>query len=173
LSEDGEMGIEKVRIDDRLIHGQILVAWARALSLDTLVIVSDDAAADPIEKELLEAGAPGPYHVEVIPVEEAVGKINSDAYAEQKAMILLPSAREALKLVEAGARLGAISVGGIHYSEGRRRILPYLYLDGEDEEALRRIASSGVRLEIQDVPANRSWMLEDLVGVEGESDSGS
>lgn len=165
------MAIENVRIDDRLIHGQILIAWARALALDTLVVVSDDVAGNELEKELVSASAPLPFRVEILTVAQAAEHIKADHYAKTKAMIILPSAEEALALVEAGATLPAISVGGIHYSEGRRRILPYLYLDDAEESALRKIAARGVTIEIQDVPANRKWLLEDLVGVEGGSDS--
>jgi PTS system mannose-specific IIB component len=164
------MAIENIRIDDRLIHGQILVAWARALSLDTLVVVSDEVAGNEVEKELVSASAPEPFVVEVLSIAEAAEKINAGAYNAKKAMIILPSAQEALRLLDAGATMSSVSVGGIHFSEGRRRILPYLYLDDEEEQALRGIASRGVTIEIQDVPANRKWVLEDLVGAEGGRD---
>ena len=132
---------------------------------------ADQVAASDWERELVSASAPVPFRVDIMSVDEAAGKLKQDPYAGGKAIVILQSAQDALRLIERGFETNVVNVGGINFSEGRRRILPYLYLDDAEEHALREIAGRGVAIEIQDVPANRKWMLEDLVGVQGGSDS--
>jgi len=146
------------RIDDRLIHGQIVVAWGAALRLARLVVVDDQAAASAWERELLASAAPG-VQVSVLPLAEAVACWAAERGAAGDAMLLLRDLRTARVLVESGADVPAFTLGGLHYAPGKTKLNEYVYLDDADREDARALLRRGVKLEAQDVPATRPQVL--------------
>lgn len=141
-----------VRIDDRLIHGQVTQGWGSHLHPQRIVLANDGAAASRWEQELYEAAAPEGMKVAVLPVEESPGRIEEWLDKEEDLMVLVESPQDALRLHEAGLAFEDLNVGGMHYREGRRRILPYVCVDEEDIQAFESLQERGVRIECADVP---------------------
>jgi mannose/fructose/N-acetylgalactosamine-specific phosphotransferase system component IIB len=149
------------RIDDRLIHGQVIVAWGLRMNPRRIWIVDDAAAADPWERELLSSAAPD-IDVRVVTVAEAAAHWREEAAAEGGAFLLVRGLGPARALVEAGAAVQRFNVGGIHYAPGRDKVHDYVYLDAADRDAARELLARGVELEVQDVPASRAIPLTAL-----------
>lgn len=146
------------RVDDRLIHGQVVVAWGARLAPRRIWVVDDGAAADAWERELLAGAAPG-VEVRVVTVAEAAAGWAAEAAAPEPAILLVRDLRTALALVEAGARPAVLNLGGLHYAPGKDKVAEYVYLDAEDRACARRLLGAGVALEVQDVPASRPQPL--------------
>jgi PTS system mannose-specific IIB component/fructoselysine and glucoselysine-specific PTS system IIB component len=149
------------RVDDRLIHGQVVVAWGRRLRPARIWVADDASAADDWERELLATVAPG-IDVRVVTVAEAAAAYAAEAAAPGGAFLLVRDLGTALALVEAGAAIPAFTLGGLHYAPGRDKINEYIYLGPEDRRAARALIARGVRLEVQDVPATRPQALPAL-----------
>ncbi len=150
------------RVDDRLIHGQVVVAWGQRLRPARIVVADDASAANDWERELLESAAPG-VTVRVTGLAEAAGGYAAEAAAPGGAFLLVRDLAGARALVEAGAAIPGFTLGGIHYSPGRTKVNEYLYLDEADRAHARALLARGVRLEAQDVPASRALPLAALV----------
>ena len=151
-----------VRVDDRLIHGQVVVAWGHRLRPARIWVVDDAAAADAWERDLFASAAPG-VDVRVITVAEAAAGWAAEAAARGAAFLLVRSLREALALVEAGATIPTLNLGGLHYAPGKDKVNEYVYLGEDDRAAARALLARGVTLEVQDVPATRAERLASLV----------
>ncbi len=151
-----------VRIDDRLLHGQVVVAWGQRLRPARIVVADDAAAANDWERELLATSVPG-VEVRVVPLAEGAAGWAAEAAAPGTAFLLVRSLSAALALVEAGARPSAINVGGLHYAPGKDKVNDYVFLDDADRAAARALIGHGVALEVQDVPASRPEPLATLV----------
>jgi PTS system mannose-specific IIB component/fructoselysine and glucoselysine-specific PTS system IIB component len=149
------------RVDDRLIHGQVLVAWGMRLRPARIVVADDASAANDWERELLESAAPD-IAVRVVPVAEAAAGYAAEAAAAGGAFLLVRDLATALRLLEAGAAVPGFNLGGIHYAPGRTKVNEYLYLDAADRAAARALMARGVELEAQDVPASRAQPLREL-----------
>ena len=149
------------RIDDRLIHGQVVVAWGHRFNPARIWVVDDAAAADALEREVFEGAAEG-VDVKVVPVAEAAAAYMRESAATGAAFLLVRDLATALRLVEAGAPIARYNVGGLHYSPGKRKVNEYVYLDDADRAAARTLLGRGIALEVQDVPASRSAPLESL-----------
>ena len=149
------------RVDDRLIHGQVVVAWGRHLHPRRIWVVDDATAANDWEKKLLASAAPG-VEVRVLTVAEAAAEYAQEALAEGGSILLVRSLAGAAALLEAGAPLPALNLGGIHYAPGRTKVNDYIYLSAEDRADARRLMARGVRLTVQDVPAARAVPLSEL-----------
>jgi mannose/fructose/N-acetylgalactosamine-specific phosphotransferase system component IIB len=149
------------RIDDRLIHGQVLVAWGHRLHPRRIWVVDDASAGDPWERELLASAAPG-VEVRVVGVAEAVAGYAGEASSAGSAFLLVRDLVTALALVQGGAPIPTFNLGGLHYAPGKDKVNEYVYLDAADRRAARALIDQGVQLDVQDVPASRSRTLLDL-----------
>jgi len=149
------------RIDDRLIHGQVLVAWGSRLNPARIWVVDDGVAASDWERELFRDAAPG-IEVRVAGVGEAAGAHAGEAGAPGAAFLLVRDLDTARRLAEAGARVEEWNVGGLHYAPGKEKVNDYVYLDARDRDAARALLLAGVRLSVQDVPASRAITLATL-----------
>ncbi len=149
------------RVDDRLIHGQILVAWAGRLHPRRIWVVDDAAAASPWERDLMSSAAPG-VEVQVVSVAGMAEAWAGEADAPGAAFLLVRDLRTARALVEAGAGIGALNLGGLHYAPGKSKVNEYIYLDDADRADARALLARGIALEVQDVPGARSEPLVSL-----------
>jgi PTS system mannose-specific IIB component/fructoselysine and glucoselysine-specific PTS system IIB component len=154
------LSLALVRVDDRLIHGQVLLGWGPTLDPARYVIVDDGLAADPFERALVE-GSAGGTPVEVLGVELAAPRLAALALAGEATVVLVRALPEAARLAAALGRAGAlpaaINLGGLHYAPGKTRVHDVVYLDRADRAALAALADLGVRVVVQDVPATRPF----------------
>jgi len=149
------------RVDDRLIHGQVVVAWGQRMSPARIWVVDDAVAASEWERELLESSAPG-VTVRVTSVADAADAWAGERDAPGGAFLLVRDLPTALRLVEAGAVPAMFNVGGLHYAPGKDKVNEYVYLDDADRAAARALLARGVALEVRDVPAARGVALQQL-----------
>ena len=150
-----------LRVDDRLIHGQVVVAWGRHLRPKRIWVVDDATAASEWERKLLGSAAPD-VDVRVVTIAEGAAAYAEEAAAEGAALMILRSLKAAADLVEAGAPIASLNLGGIHYAAGRTKVNDYIYLDTDDRAQARRLIARGVKLTVQDVPATRAVPLSEL-----------
>jgi len=156
------MPIRLCRIDDRLIHGQVVLGWARTLDIGDIVLVDDEVAASPWEQDLYRMAVPPELQVEFVSIEQARHRLR-EWQEGAKAVLILTGTIEAMARLLAGAsRPPAVNLGGIHHREGRTERLPYLYLTDDELGALRQLQSSGIKVSAEDVPGAGAVELEAL-----------
>jgi mannose/fructose/N-acetylgalactosamine-specific phosphotransferase system component IIB len=149
------------RVDDRLIHGQVVVTWSQHLHPQRVYVVDDACAGSEWEADLLRACAPD-LEVCVVDLDAAAAVYAEEAAAPGRAFLLVRCLQAALALVEAGAPIERFNLGGLHYAAGKQKINEYIYLDEDDRRAARALLARGVLLEVQDVPAARPELLTAL-----------
>ena len=161
------MAVELYRIDDRLIHGQVVVGWGQPLDLGFIVLVDDEVAASDWEQELYRMGVPPEMEVYFESVASAAGNIASYQADERPGLLLTVDIATMTRLVDATRRIPAVNVGGIHHRPGRMQRLRYVFLTAAEEEALRELARRGVAVTAQDVPSARPMPLDEVLASEG------
>lgn len=149
------------RVDDRLIHGQVVLAWGEQLHPKRIWVADDACAANEWESELLVSSAPG-FDVRVVTVDEAARCHGDEDVAPGGAFLLVRDLPTAARLVEAGATMRSLNVGGLHYAPGKDKINEYVYLDDADRAAAKALIARGITLDVQDVPATRAQPLAAL-----------
>ncbi|HEU4631822.1 MAG TPA: PTS sugar transporter subunit IIB [Gemmatimonadaceae bacterium] len=161
------MGIELYRIDDRLIHGQVVVGWGQPLDIAFLVLVDDEVAASDWEQELYRMGVPPGMTVNfesVASAAEALPRYRAD----RRRGILLTADIDTMRRLAEAAEIPAVNLGGIHHRAGRAQRLRYVFLSDEEAEALRALQRRGVTVTAQDVPAARVVPLDEVLAAHGE-----
>jgi len=151
-----------LRIDDRLIHGQVVLGWAEPLRIRPLVLVHDEIAGDAELKEAICASVPSHLNFSVQAVIGAVPLIN-DPSASRHMMVVVESPGTALDLWEQGAALKSVNIGGLHSSESRIKLLPYVFMSRRELEQIASLAQSGLHIWCQDLPSTPSVGWEKLM----------
>ena len=158
------MSIELFRIDDRLIHGQVVVGWGQTLGIAFIVLADDDVRANDWEQELYRMGVPPQVSVEFASVAEAAAKLAAWQTDARRGIVLTGDVSSMARLAAgANGALQRVNIGGIHYREGRRERLRYVYLTDEEAGALVALAQAGVEVSAQDVPTGTPVPLQDLL----------
>lgn len=155
------------RIDDRLIHGQVVHGWGGALRPTLIAIVSDALRAHPERADLYLFALPDGSRGRVVSVAEALAPGFAAEVAAERTILLFPGIEEALRLAEGGFGLSEVNLGGLHHAPGKSEMLPYVFLDALDREHLRALAHRGATVYAQDLPSNARHPMESWIG--GES----
>jgi mannose/fructose/N-acetylgalactosamine-specific phosphotransferase system component IIB len=148
------------RIDDRLIHGQVVEGWVNYLKATCIVVADDKVAANPVQRSIMEIAVPQGLRVVIGTVAEIGSRLRSPDLAGERAILLFSNPMDVLRILDAGIVCNAVNLGGMHYMPGKRKVLDVLALDEVDLAALREILHRGVRVEIQTVPTDRPQPLE-------------
>jgi D-glucosaminate PTS system EIIB component len=156
------------RIDDRLIHGQVVLGWGQPLDAGFIVLVDDAIAGSEWERELYRMAVPPGMDVYFHTTQDCVAAL--DRYrADPRPGILLTADVPTMCAVAAAGGVPAVNVGGIHHRADRRQRLRYVFLSPGEERGLRELAASGVVVTAQDVPAARPVSLDELLREEAAS----
>ncbi len=149
------MSFRLVRIDDRLIHGQVVAGWLRALGAKRIVIVDDATARDEFLREVLTLAAPQGVPVEVYPLAEGAARCLELASMPEPVIVLARSPRTIVGLRQAGVPIEVVDLGGMGAGPGRRRLHKTISVSPEELAELRELESMGTRVEIQIVADDR------------------
>jgi len=144
-----------VRIDNRLLHGQILETWAPRLHIRQVVVADDEAAASPLARCAMTLCLPPELLAEVRPV----GEVDFAALAASPipTLLLLRDVSALMRAVERGLTpdlARRINLGNVHYAPGRRPVTPSVYLDGDEVQKLQELAALGFEVEARAVPTD-------------------
>lgn len=150
----GNMNIALLRIDDRLIHGQVATSWAKAVKCEAIFAVNDDVANDELRRELLLQIVPPGLKGYVIPVEKAIKVYHNPKYTGKNILWLITKPADALRLIEGGVKIDKINVGGMTYKDGNKMLSDAVTVGKADVEAFHKLLDLGVDLSMQKVATN-------------------
>ncbi len=157
------MSLQLVRIDDRLIHGQVVAVWLRALGARRIVIVDDATARDEFLREVLTLAAPHGVPVEVLEVAEGAPRLKELAASPEPVMTLARSPRTVLELRRAGVPIAVVDLGGMGAGPGRKRLHKTISVSPAELAELKELEKLGTRVEVQIVADDRPIPLSALV----------
>lgn len=156
------MTLVLTRVDDRLIHGQVVVGWGRALSPDRIVLADDAIAGEEWEHELYRTGVPSALRVDFMTVTDAAHCVPELAASAERVVVLVADVASAVRLCQEAPAITAVNLGGFHRGDGRKQRLPYLFLSDEELATLRGLQERGVTITAQDLPNAMPVTLEKL-----------
>jgi mannose/fructose/N-acetylgalactosamine-specific phosphotransferase system component IIB len=158
-----------VRVDDRLIHGQVTVAWGSFLSPDRILLVNDEVAACDWRCELYEDTDTMGVPISILSVKDFGEQLKAGAWNTERVLLVVENPTDLLRVMHSGLEVATANIGGMHHSEGKRELLPYVFVDDRDVAALKEIMASGTRLEARDVPQAQPQDLSVLLGASEET----
>jgi mannose/fructose/N-acetylgalactosamine-specific phosphotransferase system component IIB len=160
------MPVALYRIDDRLIHGQVVVGWGQPLDIGFIVLVDDNVAVSDWEQDLYRMGVPPEMEIIFTDVAGAIRRHESFV-ADPRRGIVVTADIDTMQRLAAGTGIREVNVGGIHHRAGRSPRMRYVFLTPEEENQLRSLIDSGVKVTAQDVPSARPVPISEVLRGEG------
>ena len=158
------MNVQLFRIDDRLIHGQVLLGWARPLKCERILLCDDQVSENEWEKELYSSCVPANMQAIVQNTAETARLLTSDSENTHKTIVLVKEPESVINLVNIGYTPGEVNIGGIHFADARKKFLPYVYLNEEEIKQIKWLLEKGIKIFCQDIPSARKYNVEDVLG---------
>ena len=156
------MPIVLYRIDERLIHGQVVIGWGNQLRPGRYVVVDDELAGSDWEQDLYRLGAAG-ADVVFASMEEARASLREWQADATKTILLTRDIPTMSALAEGGLMNGeTVNLGGLRHGPGRVEVLTYLHLSDADRDDLEALAAAGVSISARDLPDSHKVTLETL-----------
>jgi len=156
------MTLALYRIDDRLIHGQVVVGWGQPLDVSFIVLVDDEVSGSDWEQDLYRMGVPPQIEVIFASVEQAAAQLPSWESDPRVGILLVGDIDTAVALAARAPQVRRLNVGGIHHRTGRKERLRFVYLTDDEAAKLKQLAAGGVEVTAQDVPTARAIPVGDF-----------
>ncbi len=138
------------RIDNRLIHGQIIETWLPYTGARTVIVANDELAGDVLQQEIMSLAIPQTVISLFCSIDDLADVIGD--CSNSPILILFSSCSDAKRAYEGGFGFESLNIGNIHYSPGKRQISPSVALSSDDENCLKLLSRKGVELDFRCVP---------------------
>ena len=157
------MGVKLVRIDDRLIHGQVATTWIKNYEIEQVLIINDKAANDPIQKSVVGLAAPPGVKVMIFGVNQFIN-ILKKSEIKKSTMLLFTTSTDVLKIVESGlVDIKEVNAGGMRFNDTRKRLTKAITVTPEEEQAFVKMMDKGIKINVQMVPKDTSVDFKTLI----------
>ena len=167
--ENSAAKISALRVDDRLIHGQVAMTWTKQLRVQGIVVANDDAANDNTQKMALKMAVPAGIKVLIKPVDEAIRVLNDPRAAKMRILVLTRTVKDALKVRKQVGEIEFLNVGNVGRFDGidaseKQLLSPTIMLTDAEVQALRELVEIDPKTCIQQVPNDEQKLVKDIIG---------
>ncbi len=153
------------RIDDRLIHGQVVEGWVNFLKATLILVADDRVASNALQRSIMEISVPQGLSVLIGTIEDICDRLRTSASVGERAILLFSTPIDVLRALKLGLDCRVLNIGGMHFMPGKRKLIDVLAVDDVDLKALKEIASLGIKVEVQTVPTQKPLALDKLFKV--------
>lgn len=161
------MKLVLVRVDDRLIHGQVVVGWTRNVGANHIVVANDEVAKDNTQKMLLKMATPVGVKATILPVAEAAAQLAEEKFGNDKVMVLVRDPLSLLELVKGGVKLTKVNIGNVRITEGRERLTKEVAASPEEIAAWKELDKAGIELEALWLPGGNAKNFNQVIREQG------
>lgn len=153
-----------VRVDDRLIHGQVMTKWSKGMNTNALFVVDNATANDPFMKDIyLMSTANSGMTIKVFSTDEVVDYWNKSNFENYNAILLVKTIAAAKEIMDKGLPVSRLNLGGIAKTKDSKFVLPNVAIKPGDFDVLKEIEAKGVEVFFQIVPDTKSVSLKDAI----------
>lgn len=149
------------RVDNRLVHGQVIEAWLPYTGADHLIVANDALATDDIRQQIVSLAVPQRITVHFVPL-HAVPQTLS-LCPKGTAFVLVADCHDAARIFATGVSMEVLNVGNLHYGPGKKQILPHVALSENDMADLKQLVAQHVALDFRCVPSENPRVLQDAL----------
>lgn len=157
------MNIVLARIDDRLIHGQVVTVWSKVTNCQRIIVCDDEVANDKIRATLLKQVAPAGMKSHVVTLDKAIRVYNNPKYENERCLLLFTKPASVLYLVEHGVDIKSVNIGGMSFHEGKKQVSSAVSVDQEDIDAFNKLHDKGIELEVRKVDTDKKQDMMELL----------
>jgi mannose/fructose/N-acetylgalactosamine-specific phosphotransferase system component IIB len=157
------MDVQLFRIDDRLIHGQVVIGWAGYLKSKCILLCDEEIVQNDWERDLYLSCVPNHLCTMIYGVDSTAKYLTNSKKDRDKTIVLVKTPQVVRQLVDKGYLPARVNLGGIHYAENRRKYLSYLYLSESEVEDLKFLLNKNIYIYSQDIPTGKRYDMRSLI----------
>ena len=150
------------RIDDRLIHGQVVTTWVNLYKIEQIIVLNDAVATDQTQKNILTMAAPQGIKVVAFGIEK-FGEVLKKTEITRRTMLLFTNSIDVLRTVNLGVKIDQLNVGGMRFQAGREQLSKALSVTPEERQAFKELLAKGVEVTVQMVPNDEKVNLQEMI----------
>ena len=154
------MALAMVRVDSRLIHGQVVETWLPHTGANCIVVANDDLAANTCMRAVMELAVPAAVHTVFCRLGETAAALAEIDRRGESAILLCATFEDALQLYRSGVRYVALNIGNLHFATGKVEVTPSVYFSPEDFEAVHCLRHQGVAVDVRATPFEAGLSFE-------------
>ena len=148
--------IKCLRVDHRLLHGQLAFSWTTALGADCILIANDDVMNDAMRKTTIKLAKPSGVKLVIKTVADAIEALNSGVTDKYKLFIVVESIEDAYQIATHCPQVKAVNLGGTKAREGTRSISRAVNVNPDEEKRIQELLDAGMEVEIRMIPVDKS-----------------
>ncbi len=156
------MGIVLVRVDSRLVHGQILEAWIPYTKAEALLVVDDEVEKNLLKRSVMEMAVPSSIEIDFSSVQDAARNYKNGGFTKKKLIVLFSSVRDAKSAFDSGFQYDCLNLGNMHFCEGKVQVSANLCVGLNDTTEIERLSKEGVSIDTRSVPGERKLELKSI-----------
>ncbi|WEV50885.1 PTS sugar transporter subunit IIB [Lactobacillus sp. ESL0731] len=156
-------GIIHIRIDDRLIHGQVATLWTNELGATRIMVINDEVSQNEVQKTMLRIAAPSNVSTSLISEEKATNNIKNGKYKGQRVLVIAKDPQTLVRLIDNGLDIHKINVGNMSTRDNTRHIKASVSITPEEEAAFHELLDRGVEITAIMVPTDKKVYLKDII----------
>ncbi len=157
------MQAQLFRIDDRLIHGQVVIAWAKPLKTKYILLCDDEISHNEWERGLYLACVPEEIKVLVYNVRQTCEYLSNENIDIEKTIVIVGSPAVIIQLLKLGYKPDSVNVGGLHFMESRKQFLNYIFLSSTEIDDFKYLLDQDISIYCQDVPSGKKYQLREII----------
>jgi mannose/fructose/N-acetylgalactosamine-specific phosphotransferase system component IIB len=150
------------RIDDRLIHGQVVEGWVNFLKATCIFVADDRVASNSFQRSIMELSVPQGLKAVIGRVEDICDLVRTASLSADRIILLFSNPADVLRAINSGLSCRVINIGGMHYTPGKRKLMDVLAVDDADLAALKELVAKSIKIDVQTVPSQRPVSLEKI-----------
>ncbi|CAI3271690.1 PTS sugar transporter subunit IIB [Enterococcus cecorum] len=155
--------IKVVRIDHRLLHGQVVFAWTKSQNIDRIIVIDNKSSTDDFKKMSLKLSKPADVKLNVFSVAKALEKLDQIKALPDNIMVIFGNVSEMYEFVTAHGDIKEVNYGGIPDRPGAKRYTNAIFLTDEEVALSKQLAEKGIQLVMQQVPTSRKELLNEKI----------
>ncbi|GIN38884.1 MULTISPECIES: PTS sugar transporter subunit IIB [Heyndrickxia] len=155
--------IKLLRVDHRLLHGQVAFSWTQNIGADCILIANDDVPVNELRKTTIKLAKPQGIKLVIKNIEDSIQALQSGVTDKYKLFIVVESVADAEKIVSAFPEIKQVNLGGVKAKEGTRNISKAVNLLPEEEELVKKMVDQGVEVEIRQVPNDKKIFAQNVL----------
>ncbi|EBX6018329.1 PTS mannose/fructose/sorbose transporter subunit IIB [Salmonella enterica subsp. enterica serovar Dortmund] len=152
-----------LRVDHRLLHGQVAFSWTQYVGADCILIANDSVPNDDLRKTTIKMAKPPAVKLVIKNIADSIEAIKSGVTDKYKLFIVVESVADACCLTSAVDEIKSINLGGIKAKEGSKNISKAINLLAEEIKQLQQLVGDGVEVEIRQVPGDRKQLFMECI----------
>lgn len=153
-------GIVHIRVDDRLIHGQVATRWATGLRVNRIMIIDDKVAVNDDEKSILRMAAPAGVNTSILTFEKGLNNVKNGNYRGQRVLLIVKTPEILVQLMNGGLALKEVNIGNMSSRPGTTQIKKSISMTENEKIAVQQLLSQGVKVTAQMVPEESDASIE-------------